>query len=110
MQITQKQEGEVCIVSLKGDFDSGSAGEVEQSLNQAIFQGARKLLVDLDGTEYMSSAGLKVLLDVERKLKKKEGQIKLCCLRPHVKEVCNAAGFNQIFKIYNTVREGVASF
>ncbi len=110
MQITQKQEGEVHIFSLKGDFDYNSAGEVEHGLDLGISQGARKLLVDLDGTEYMSSAGLKVLLKIEKKLKKEKGQIRLCCLRPHVKEVFDAAGFTQIFKIYSTAQEGINSF
>ena len=110
MQINQKQKGEIHILSLKGDFDSSSAEEVENKLNLAVSQGARKLLLNLDGTDYMSSAGLKVLLEIEKKLKKEEGQIKLCCLRPHVKEVLNAAGFNQIFKTYRTVNEGVNSF
>ena len=110
MQITKKQKGEVHVFSFKGDFDFKSAEEVAHELNLAMSQGARKLLVDLDGTEYISSAGLKVLLEIEKKLKKGEGQIKLCCLRPHVKEVINAAGFTQIFKIYNTVQEGINSF
>ncbi len=110
MQITEKQKEEIYIFSLKGDFDSNSAEEVEHRLNLAVSQGARKLLVDLDGTEYISGAGLKVLLETEKKLKREKGQIRLCCLRPRVKEVLDAAGFNQIFKIYNTIQEGVNSF
>lgn len=110
MQITQKQKEEIHIFSLKGDFDFTSAGEVEQGLNLALSQGARKLLVDLDGTEYISDAGLRVLLELEKKLKKEKGQIKLCCLRPRVKEVFDAAGFTEIFEIYNSVQEGIDSF
>lgn len=110
MQITQKQKEEIHIFSLKGDFDFTSAGEVEQGLNLAVSQGARKLLVDLDGTEYISDAGLRVLLELEKKLKKVKGQIKLCCLRPRVKEVFDAAGFTEIFEIYNSVQEGIDSF
>lgn len=110
MQMTQKQKEEVHIFSLKGNFDFTSAGEVEQGLNLAVSQGARKLLVDLDGTEYISDAGLRVLLKLEKKLKKEKGQIKLCCLRLHVKEVFDAAGFTEIFEIYNSVQEGIDSF
>ncbi|NQS88666.1 STAS domain-containing protein [Patescibacteria group bacterium] len=110
MQITQKQEGEVNIFSLNGRFDAHSATEVEDKLNLAISQGARKLLINLDGIEYISSAGLRVLLAVAKKLKKEEGDIKLCSLRPYVKEVFDIAGFTQIFKIYNTYQEGVNSF
>ncbi len=109
MKITQKQEGEVCAFSLNGRFDAHSAGDVESKLNSAISQGMKKLLVDMNGTEYISSAGLRVLLAMAKKLKK-EGQIKLCCLQPYVKEVFDIAGFTQIFKIYNTYQEGINSF
>ena len=83
---------------------------MEQKLNLAVSQGTRKLLVDLDGTEYISSAGLKVLLETEKKLKREKGQIRLCSLQPRVKEVLDAAEFNQIFKTYNSVQEGINSF
>ena len=110
MQINKKKEGEVHIFSLNGRFDAHSAGEVEDELNLAISQGARKLLIDMDGTEYISSAGLRVLLAIAKKLKKEDGQIKLCRLQPYVKEVFDVAGFTQIFKIYNTYQEGINSF
>ncbi len=110
MKITQEQKEEVRIFSLNGRFDAYSAGEVEDKLNLAISQGARKLLIDLDEIKYISSAGLRVLLAIAKKLKKEDGQIKLCCLQPYVKEVFDIAGFTQIFKIYNTYEEGINSF
>jgi len=109
MKITQKQEGEVYVFSLDGRFDAHSAGDVENKLNLALSQGALKLLIDMNGTEYISSAGLRVLLAVAKKLKK-EGQAKVCCLQPYVKEVFDIAGFTQIFKIYDTCQEGIDSF
>ena len=110
MQINQKREGEVYTFFLNGRFDAHSAGEVEEKLDLAVSQGAQKLLVDLSGVEYISSAGLRVLLAIAKKLKEKEGQIKLCCLQPYVKEVFDVAGLTQIFKIYGTHQEGIDSF
>ena len=110
MQITQKQEGKVHIFSLNGRFDAHSAGDVENELNLVISKGEHNLLVDLDGVEYISSAGLRVLLAATKKLKKEKGEIKLCCLKPYVKEVFDIAGFTQIFKIYHTVEEATQSF
>jgi len=110
MEITQKKEGDVHIFSLKGQFDAHAAGEVENKLNMVTSQETQKLLIDMDGTEYISSAGLRVLLSVAKKIKNKEGTIKLCSLRPYVKEVFDVAGFTQIFKIYNTAQEAINSF
>jgi len=110
MQISRKEEKGIHIFSLDGRFDAHSAGDVEKELNLTISKGARKLLVDMDGVEYISSAGLRVLLAVAKKLKKEEGEIKICCLKPYVKEVFDIAGFTQIFKIYDTTEEAIREF
>ena len=110
MQISRKEEKGIHIFSLDGRFDAHSAGDVEKELNLAISKGARKLLLDMDSVEYISSAGLRVLLAAAKKLKKEEGEIKLCSLKPYVKEVFDIAGFTQIFKIYHTVEEATQSF
>ena len=110
MQIDQKEEKGIHILSLDGRFDAHSAGDVEKELNLAISKGARKLLLDMDSVEYISSAGLRVLLAVAKKLKKEEGEIKLCCLKPYVKEVFDIAGFTQIFKIHDTTEEAIQGF
>jgi len=110
MQVTQRKEGEVYIFSLDGRFDAHCAGEVEKELNSAISKEARKLLIDLEKCEYISSAGLRVLLAVTKKLSKEGGVMKLCSLQPYVKEVFDVAGFTQILKIYNTCQEALQSF
>ena len=110
MQISRKEEKGIHIFSLDGRFDAHSAGDVEKELNLTISKGARKLLLDMDGVEYISSAGLRVLLAVAKKLKKEEGEIKICCLKPYVKEVFDIAGFTQIFKIYDTTEEAIREF
>ena len=110
MQIKQMQEGGVHVFSLSGRFDAHSAGDVEEELGLAVSGGARKVLINLDGTEYISSAGLRVLLGVAKKLKKEAGEVRLCCLKSYVKEVFDIAGFTQIFKIYNTAEEALQTF
>ncbi|MBE0478262.1 STAS domain-containing protein [Candidatus Aerophobetes bacterium] len=110
MNITQKQEGGIDIFSLNGRFDAHCAADVEEKLNDAISRGARKLLLNLEGTEYISSAGLRVLLAIAKKLKKEGGQIKLCSLQPYVQEVFDVAGFTQIFTICKNLEEAVGDF
>ncbi len=110
MQIKRKEEKGIQIFSLDGRFDAHSAGDVEKELNLTISKGAGKLLLDMDSVEYISSAGLRVLLTVAKKLKKEEGEIKICSLKPYVKEVFDIAGFTQIFKIHDTTDEAIQAF
>lgn len=110
MQVTKKQEDGIDIFSLKGRFDAHCAADVEEKLNSAISKGAKKLLLDLEETEYVSSAGLRVLLATAKRLKKEGGVMKLCALQPYVKEVFDTAGFTQIFAICNTTKEAMDNF
>ena len=95
---------------MDGRFDAHSAGDVEKELKLAISKGAGKLLLNMDSVEYISSAGLRVLLAVAKELRKQEGEIKLCCLNPYVKEVFDIVGFTQIFKIYDSTEEAMQGF
>jgi anti-sigma B factor antagonist len=104
---TKKDNG-ILIVIMVPRFDAYSAKEVEADLNEAIDNGADKILCDFSGTEYISSAGLRVLLATAKKLKKVGGSICLSALKPYVSEVFETAGFTPLFKIYDSEKEALA--
>jgi len=110
MQITREQDGGVEIFRLDGRFDAHSASDVEKALQEAIDSNCQKLLLDMEKTEYISSAGLRVLLALAKKLKNLQGTARLCSLQPQVKEVFDIAGFTQIFEIEASVQEGINKF
>ena len=64
----------------------------------------------MDRVEYISSAGLRVLLATAKTLKKDNGEVRLCCLKPYVKEVFDIAGFTQIFTVCDTRQEAIEGF
>ena len=99
MQIDQHQRDEVTVVTLSGRFDAQSAGEVEDKFSSVLQEGCQKLLVDMDGVDYISSAGLRVLLSTAKKLSASRGKLVLCSLKPYVREVFEVAGFTTIFTI-----------
>lgn len=104
---TEKIDG-ILIVRMVPRFDAYSAKEVEADLNEAIDNGAEKILCDFSGTEYISSAGLRVLLATAKKLKKIEGSICLSSLKSYVSEVFETAGFTPLFNIYGSEKEALA--
>ena len=102
-----KKENGILTVTMLPRFDAYSAKEVEADLNEAIDNGADKILCDFSGTEYISSAGLRVLLATAKKLKKVGGEICLSALKPYVSEVFETAGFTPLFKIYDSEKEAL---
>ncbi len=103
---TKKCDG-ILVVSMVPRFDAYSAKEVEADLNQTIKSGTEKILCDFSNTEYISSAGLRVLLATAKALKKIKGNISLCSLKPYVKEVFETAGFTPLFNIYAGEKEAL---
>jgi len=105
---SKKTDG-VLVVEMIQRFDAYSAKEVETFLQENIASGKKKILCDFSGTEYISSAGLRVLLAAAKALKKEEGTIALCSLGGPVREVFETAGFIPLFPIYGNEKEALAA-
>ncbi|MCG3121425.1 MAG: putative anti-sigma factor antagonist BtrV [bacterium] len=110
MEITQTQHDDLLVVHLNGRLDAHTAKIFEDRLLLLIAQGRQKILVDFSKLDYISSAGLRVLLLAARKLSEAGGKIALCCLKPMIKTVFDIAGFSAIFPIFSTFEEGQAVF
>ncbi len=110
MEISEKNVGNVNIISVGGRLDAYAANDVERKLDSLITAGHVCLVVDLSRLEYISSSGLRVLLAAIKRAKKEQGDIRLACLQPGVKEVFDIAGFSQLFRMFGKEEEAVSSF
>ena len=104
-----KNEGEATLVLVDPRFDTLTFKEIEVKLMEIVDGGSKKILCDFSNTEYISSAGLRVMLSVAKKLQKSGGKIVLSCMKPHVFEVFKMTGFVQIFEIHGTQEQAMAS-
>ncbi len=102
-------EGDVTVAVVVPRFDAYTANDVETVLQDQIAKGTKKIIVDFSQTEYIASAGLRVLLSAAKSLQKSGGQIVLFSMKPYVYEVFEISGFTQIFKIYASQQEALAS-
>ena len=107
MEILRRKEGNAAVVSVKGRLDAVSSPEVEKELDRLIAEGERRLVLDFGELDYISSAGLRVILAATKKLKGKEGTLFLTSLRNVVKEVFEISGFGAIIPIFASVDEAV---
>jgi len=110
MEINKKKVGRIDVVSLKGRMDAYNSISVSEFLDELTGEGSKQLLIEMEGVDYMSSSGLRVLLSTLKKLKNQGGKLKLCSLQPYVQEVFEIAGFNQLFDIYSSEDEALKSF
>jgi len=110
MDILEKKIGDVNLISIGGSLDAYSSNDAESKLNSLIDAGQVRLVVSLDKLEYMSSSGLRVLLATLKKVRKQQGDIRLACLKPNIKEVFDISGFTQLFNISDTEETAIDSF
>jgi len=110
MEIVEKKQGNVNILSLSGRLDAYCATELEKKLNLLIESGQAYLVIDLEKLEYISSSGLRVFLSALKKTKKQQGDIKLARMKPFIKEVFDIAGFSQLFNIFESEEAAISNF
>ncbi len=99
MEIIQKNTNDIQIFSVKGSLDSNTSAELETRLYSALEQGHRKFIIDLEHLDYISSAGIRVMLKTTKDLKQMKGNIVLCALQDYVREVFDIAGFDGYLNI-----------
>ena len=110
MEIIEKKIGSIIIIALGGRLDAYASSDVEQKLNALVDADEVRLVVNLERLDYISSSGLRVLLTSLKKVRKREGDIKLACMKPLIKEVFDVAGFSQLFSIYDLEDVAVQAF
>ena len=99
MEFAQEQAGDAVIIRLTGRLDSAAAKPAEDGFNAALTSGTPRLAVDMTKLDYISSAGLRVLLVVAKKVQQAKGKVALFGLSPNVREVFSVSGFDTIFSI-----------
>ena len=110
MEIIETQQKDVLTFKLNGRLDSNTSPELEKKVFEAIEKGALKMVVDFADLDYISSAGLRVILKATKALKRSEGSMILCSMQDYVKEVFEIAGFDAFLPIVSEVDDALNKF
>ena len=110
MKIETRELKHVTIVKVSGRVDSATAPELEKALHDLVQGDRNQVVLELQETEYMSSAGLRVLVTSLKTAKKNGGDLRLAQPSQRVKEVLELAGLLPVFQVYADLIEAVGSF
>ena len=97
MTIKKEQKGKELAVALEGRLDTITAPELETEL-KASLDGVEKLTLDFSKLEYISSAGLRVLLSTQKRMKT-QGEMTVSNVNETIMEIFEVTGFNDILTI-----------
>jgi len=93
MEIMLKEENGIICIAMKGRLDAESAETADKAIQDILAGDNCSLLFDLSALEYLSSSGLRVLLNTTRELRQKKGRMVLCALNIFVKEIFEERDF-----------------
>jgi anti-anti-sigma factor len=110
MNLTSEVISNVTVVRMNGDLDTNTSGNADAYLAELLENGTSAMLISLADVEYVSSAGLRVLLSTAKKLKASGGVLKLCGLNDAVQEVFEISGFIAILDVVKTEEDGLSAF
>ena len=111
MEITTKQLKRVEVVTVSGRIDSATAPELEEVLRTIVDADRFRICMDLKDLEYLSSAGIKVLISILKTCKRwNRGDLRLANMSPYIADVFDLAGLTPLFKLYPNLVEAVGSF
>ncbi|UCC25862.1 MAG: STAS domain-containing protein [Gemmatimonadales bacterium] len=110
MKISHDEQDGVAVVRFEGNLDTNTAPEAQEALDDLIGAGTVKVLVDFSDLDYISSAGLRVLLATAKKLRGGGGNLRLCGLNETVAEVFEISGFSTIFAVFPSEAEALEGF
>lgn len=105
----EKRTDDAVVVRLSGRLDGASAPELEARCTELVGAAVRILVLDLAAVTYISSAGLRVILVVAKRVKAAAGRCVLCGLTGMVAEVVDMAGFRAIISVTGTVAEALVA-
>ena len=108
MEILQDRAGDAAIVVPVGRLDSASASLLRATLQKLDTAGERRILVDLAGVDYISSAALGVLFALAKRMRAVDGALAICSLGDQVRRVFEIAGYTSHFTVTATRDEAVA--
>ncbi len=107
MKIERQEVDDVTVVRLEGNLDTNTSTETEAYLSKAIEDGAAKIVVSFEKVDFVSSAGLRVLLATAKRLGG-GGSLMICGLNETVAEVFEISGFSTILNVFPSEADALA--
>ena len=105
MNICETRSGTVVVLAISGKLDGFSAPALEAYTTRLLADGAKRIVFDCSGLEYVSSAGLRVFLTTAKQLQTAGGRCGFAALSPAAREIFRLSCFLELLEIHNTVAD-----
>lgn len=110
MNLTTVKKGDVAVIKCAGSLDADSIPVFKKAAYDLFDKGTIKFVLDASQMDFVDSMGLGVLISLLRRVKQKDGDIKVASLTPDVKTVFEITRLYKLFDVYESAKEAVEGF
>lgn len=110
MTFSVVKQDDVTVVEVKGQLIVGNRQELKQRVLDELEAGARRFLIDFEGTAYIDSSGLGVLVSLSKKIREQGGELRLANLNEDLRTLFELTKLDTLFHIAGSRDEAMASF
>lgn len=110
MDVSVDRSRNIVVLRVSGSLDALTAGELSDRFSALIDGGEARLVADLAGLDYTSSAGLRTLLGALKQARGAGGDLRLAAVQGPVKKVLDLSGFSGIMKLFSDVESAIDSY
>jgi anti-sigma B factor antagonist len=100
----------ISVVKVKGRVDSETAPELDDALTKLLQENRNQIILNLQGVDYMSSAGLRAVVKAYQAAKTSGGDVRLASVSTPVEVILRTVGMMQMLQMYPTEQEAMAAF
>ena len=105
LNIEFNQEEPFLMIHLEGRLDATTSPILEKQLADQLQIKGSRIIIDFTQVDYLSSAGMRLLLSISKKAKASDSKVAFCCINDEVMEIIKMAGFERILSIFSSQEE-----
>jgi anti-anti-sigma factor len=110
LEVNQDKKGDVLVLRIRGRLDAISSPTAEKKVFEYINKGENKLILDFGEVDYLSSAGMRMLLSTTKKLKGLSGKLVVCSVTSNVMDVLKMSGFDHVLELCKNEEDALRRF
>jgi anti-sigma B factor antagonist len=110
MEITTQQLDDCDVVKAQGRIDSMTAPALEETFEAITEAGRHHIVFDMSEVNFISSVGLRVMIDAQKACRRAGGEVVVASLSPLIDRAFDLAGYHSLFAVYDTVDEAIDHF
>ncbi len=110
MELVVERLDIVTLVSVSGDVDAASVHLLREAFDDLVATGQHRFVIDLAGVGFMDSSGLATLVQLFKRVRIGDGDVRICALQPTVLRIFELVRLTRVFELFDTAEQACASY